>query len=232
LKALDSSFLGPLPGRKSLGQHVYEKLRNAIIRGDVPPGRRLVESSVAGALGISRTPVREAIHKLEREGLLERHTGAGFTVFHPTLEDVEETFGIRSVLERYAARLAAVKHGDEELQALEKKIEEFQRCLEKGQMESLPGINTEFHNLLYAMSQSPRLIKMIEDLRDQIYRFRRILLCEPERAWISNEDHRQMLAAMKKRDVEAVERLVGEHILRGRAIILESLGRYNEESKS
>ena len=225
VKALDSAFLGSLPRRKSLGQHVYEKLKHAIIRGDLPPGERLVESRVAGALDISRTPVREAIHKLEREGLLERLAGGGFTVFRPTLADIEETFGIRCVLESYAARLAAVNHQDEELHALEKKIEEFQHCLEEGQMDSLPKINTEFHNLLYAICQSPRLIKMIEDLRDQIYRFRKILLYEPRRARISNEDHRQMLAAMKKRDVEGVERLVAEHILRGQAIILESLGK-------
>lgn len=225
IKVLDPAFLGSIPARKPLGQHVYEKLRYAIIHGDIPPGHRFVEMRLAEALGISRTPVREAIHKLEREGLMERLAGGGFTVFHPTLADIEETIGIRSVLESYAARLATVKHKEEELQALERKIEEFQGCLEGGQLDNLPKINTEFHNLLYAMSQSPKLVKMIEDLRDQIFRFRKILLNEPSRARISNEDHRQMLAAMKKRDVERVENLVAAHILRGQEIILGSLGR-------
>lgn len=214
---------GAMPLRVSLGQHVFEKLRQAIIRGDIPSGTRLVESRIADALDISRTPVREAIHKLEREGLLKRLPRGGFTVLGLTREDIVETFGIRSVLESYAARLAAIKHREEDLRPLEEKIEEFQRCLDDGQMEGLPGINTEFHHLLYALSRSPKLIKMITDLRDQIYRFRRIILKNDRRAKTSNEDHLKMLKAIRKRDENRVEKLVREHILRGQKMVLSAL---------
>ncbi len=88
-------------------------------------------------------------------------------------------------------------------------------------MNALLRINTEFHDLLYALSRSPRLIKMINDLQDQIYRFRQVLLKTEENAGISNEDHKLMLKLISKRDLEGVESLVREHILRGQGIVLK-----------
>ena len=193
LKGFDPGPLQVLQERKSLGQHVFDNLKQAIIRGNITPGEWLVESHIAQMLGISRTPVREAIHKLERERLIERQPRGGFTVLGLGRDDIEETFGIRSVLEGYAARLATVKHQTEELKALEKKVAEFQTCLNQSHLDVLPGINTEFHDLLYALSKSPRLIHMINGLRDQIFRFRQIILKDDNLANISNEDHIQML---------------------------------------
>lgn len=215
--------LGVLSRRKSLGQHVFENLKHAILRGDIPPGSRLVENRLAETMGISRTPIREAMHKLEREGLLKKLPNSGFTVTGLTRQDIEETFGIRSVLESYAARLAAANHEDGELAPLEEKIEEYQACLDQGRMEDLPEINTQFHDILYALSRSPKLIKMVNDLRDQIYRFRKIILKAEARAKASNDDHRKMLKAMRKRDAERVERIVREHILRGQKMVLREL---------
>ena len=224
LKGFDPGPLQALQERKSLGQHVFDNLKQAIIRGNIAPGEWLVESHIAQMLGISRTPVREAIHKLERERLIARQPRGGFTVLGLNRDDIEETFGIRGVLEGYAARLATVKHHPRELRLLEKKVEEFQECLSKKKMDSLPAINTEFHELLYALSQSPRLIHMINGLRDQIYRFREILLKDQKHAVISHEDHIQMLRFMRKRDAEGVEKLVREHILRGQEVILTDFG--------
>jgi DNA-binding GntR family transcriptional regulator len=225
LKGFDPGPLQVLQERKSLGQHVFDNLKQAIIRGNITPGEWLVESHIAQMLGISRTPVREAIHKLEREGLIERQPRGGFTVLGLGRDDIEETFGIRSVLEGYAARLATLKHQSNELKALEKKIEEFQVCLNKRQLDVLPVINTEFHDLLYALSKSPRLIHMINALRDQIFRFRQMILKDDKLANISNEDHIQMLKFMRKRDAEGVERLVKEHILRGQDEVLREFGK-------
>jgi len=223
VKSPDLHPLGALPGRKALGQHVFETLKEAIIQGGVAPGDRLVENRLAEALDISRTPVREAIHKLEREGWLRKLPRGGFTVMNLTRADIEETFGIRSVLESYAARLAALKHREEELIPLEEKIHAFQRALEAGRTDELSGINTGFHNLLYELSRSPRLIKMIFDLRDQIHRFRRIILQVESMAKVSNNDHRKMLRAIRRRDADRVERLVKEHILRGQRMVLREL---------
>jgi DNA-binding GntR family transcriptional regulator len=217
--------LKSLPERRSLGQNVYARIKEAVLKGDLPPGSRLIESHVADALGISRTPVREAIHKLEREGLLEQSPTGGFFVMGLTRADIEETFGIRSVLESYAARLAALQYREEELQPLEKKIEEYRVSLERGEMKELTHINTEFHDLLYALSRSPKLIKMINDLREQIYRFRRVILGVEEMARVSNEDHRLMLEYIRRRDAVGVEALVREHILRGQEVVLSHFDR-------
>jgi DNA-binding GntR family transcriptional regulator len=214
--------LKSLPERRSLGQDVYGKLKQAIVKGDLPPDSRLIESRMANVMGISRTPVREAIHKLEREGLLRHNPSGGFFVVGLTRSDIEETFGIRSVLESYAARLAAAHHkGEEELDPLDEKIHEYQLYLDQGNLKALLRINTEFHDLLYALSRSPRLIKMISDLQDPIYRFRQVLLNTEEHARISNEDHKLMLKLISKRDLVGVESLVREHILRGQGIVLK-----------
>jgi DNA-binding GntR family transcriptional regulator len=169
--------------------------------------------------------VREAIHKLEREGLIERQPRGGFTVLGLTRDDIEETFGIRAVLEGYAARLAALKHQEKELVPLKRKIEEFEKCLEKKQTDNLTRINTEFHELLYALSKSPKLVHMINGLTDQIYRFRQIILKETKMAKISNDDHKQMLDFIRKRDADGVEALVRDHIARGQEMVLEEFDR-------
>lgn len=215
--------LGSAIDRKSLGQHVFEHLREAIIHGEMAPGDRLVESRLAGAMDISRTPVREAIHKLEREGLLKKLPKGGFTVVPFSREDIKETFGIRCVLEMYAASLAASNCREEDLLPLEDKIQEFQRCLDRGLLEDLPRINTQFHNFFYSLSRSPKLIKMINDLNDQIYRFRMILLKTGEWADASNRDHRKMVQAIRKRDTDKVQRVVKEHLERGQRILLRAL---------
>ncbi len=215
--------LRAIPARRSLGQSVYERVRQAIILGEFTPGSRVVEHRLAVALGISRTPVREAIHKLEREGLLRQDPKGGFFVAGLGRTDIEETFGIRSVLESYAARLAATRYEPGELEPLEKKLQQYQEGLDQDDLASLPQINTEFHDLLYSLSRSPRLIKMINALRDQIYRLRLVILKVKVMAELSNRDHWLMLEAIRKRDADRVERLTREHILRGQDIVLREL---------
>jgi DNA-binding GntR family transcriptional regulator len=221
----DMPGLGPLKAmaeRKSLGQMVYENLRQTIVRGSIAPGTRLVESQIAEVQGISRTPVREAIHKLERERFIERLPHGGFSVLELSCEEIVETFGIRSVLEGYAARLAAINHQPGQLKRLKQKIDEFQRMLDAKQLRGLPQVNTEFHDMLYALSNSPRLIRMIDALRDHIYRYRQIILKEAGQAQISNADHRLILESIRTRNAEGVEQLVREHILRGQKMVLNA----------
>jgi DNA-binding GntR family transcriptional regulator len=215
--------LNAIGERKSLGEDVYDHLKQAIIDQDIEPGARLVENRIAQMLGISRTPLREALHKLEREDWIEKIPSGGFKVVTLTREDIEETFGIRSVLEAYAARLAAQKHRTSDLIPLEKVMTQFQECLEKKQTARLPEINTEFHDLLYAMSDSPRLIKMISQLQAQISRFRQIILKQTSFALESCQDHIDMLSAMKQRDADRVESLVRAHILKGKQAVIHRI---------
>ena len=215
--------LASLPVRRSLGQHIFAHLKQAILRGRISPGNRLVENRIAKDLGISRTPVREAFHKLEREGLLKQIPQGGYTVTGLTKEDIEDIFSIRSLLESYAAALAAKNHKKNELLALEEINREFQRCLEQNQLEKLPEINTEFHDILYALSGRPVLIKMISQLQAQIHRFRKIILTDKSNAEISIKFHKSLVTSLKQRDIEQVEQLLKKHILRGQRIVLKSL---------
>jgi DNA-binding GntR family transcriptional regulator len=163
--------LKSLRQRKSLGQMVYENLRQAIVREALPGHAARRESDRRGS-GDQPHP-GEAIHKLERERFIERlaHGGSGAGA---------EPAGYRRDLrhpqrpEGYAARLAALNHRADDLDPLEAKINEFQRLLEKT-AEERPEVNTQFHDLLYTLSRSPRLIAMIYALRDHIYRYRQII---------------------------------------------------------
>ncbi|HSL61514.1 MAG TPA: GntR family transcriptional regulator [Desulfotignum sp.] len=215
--------LNAIGERKSLGEDVYDHLKQAIIDQDIEPGARLVENRIAQMLGISRTPLREALHKLEREDWIEKVSSGGFKVMTLSRQDIEETFGIRSVLEAYAARLAAENHRSSDLAPLEKAMKKFQESLEKKQTARLPEINTQFHDLLYAMSDSPRLIKMINQLRAPISRYRQIILKQAAYAAASCQDHADMLTAMRQRDADRVEDLVRIHILKGKQAVIHRI---------
>ena len=213
--------------KENLGTQVFEQVKGMILGGKIPPGRRIIENEVADSMGISRTPVREAVHRLAAEGFLNPLPKGGYAVRGLTLSGVEETFDIRSTLESFAASLAAKKFADEELVPLEKMIDEFQRRLDRNDLSELTRINTDFHELLYALSRSPRLIKMIHDLRNDIFLLRKVMLNSADMARLSNKDHREMIRAMKKRDSGKVEKLVKKHILRGKEFVLREYKKGN-----
>jgi DNA-binding GntR family transcriptional regulator len=210
--------------RKSLREEVYESLRKSILHGKLKAGQRLIEEQLAHQVGISRTPVREAFHKLERDELVTRLPKGGFSVRKFTKEDVEEIFGIRSALESYASYLATLHITPEKISALEKKLEESEDALKNGDDDKLVQLHTEFHNLLYKSCKSKKLIEMINNFSDYFYRYRSILLHAPNGFRISNADHRRMLEAMKKKNPRLVERLVRTHLERGRHIIMKEIG--------
>ena len=213
--------------KENLGNQVFEQVKEMIVRGEIPAGKRMIESEIAESMGISRTPVREAVHKLEVEGFLKPLPKGGHVVRGLALSDIEETFEIRSILESLASYLAVNRHNDEEILPLEEKIEEFQRYLDRHDLKELTRINTEFHELLYALSRSPRLVKMIHNLRDEIYFFRKIILNSEDMAHLSNKDHREIIKAIKKREAKKVERLVREHILRGKEFVINEIRKGN-----
>ncbi len=228
---IPSNRWGPIPARsikkENLGDQVYDQVRGMILRGEIPPGRRITENELADSMGISRTPVREALHKLQAEEFLNPLPKGGYAVRGLTLSEVEETFDIRSILESFAAYLAALRYSDEELEPLEQKIEQFQTYLDRGELRKLTPINTDFHELLYALSRSPRLIKMINDLRAEIFLLRSVLLNSMGMARLSNMDHREMVKAIRKREAKKVEILVREHILRGKEFVLSEIRKGN-----
>jgi DNA-binding GntR family transcriptional regulator len=208
---------------KSLREMVYQSLRKTILHGKLKAGQRLIEETLAHQIGISRTPVREAFHKLERDELVTRLPKGGFAVREFTKEDVEEIFGIRSAIESYAAYLATLHITPEKISALEKKIEESESALKKGDDEKVVQLHTEFHDLLYKSCKSKKLIEMINNFRDYFYRYRSTLLHTESGFKYSNEGHRRMLEAMKKKNPRLVERVVRQHLARGKEIVIKEI---------
>ncbi len=212
-----------VPRRKSLREEVYQSLKKSILHGKLKGGQRLLEEQLAHQIGISRTPVREAFHKLERDELVTRLPKGGFAVREFTKEDVEEIFGIRSALESYAAYLATLHISPEKISNLEKKIEETEKALKSGDDDKVVQLHTEFHDLLYKSCRSKKLIEMINNFRDYFYRYRPALLHTEKGIHDSIEGHRRMLEAMKKKNPRLVERLVRNHLARGKEIIIKEI---------
>jgi len=209
--------------RKPLREVVYDSLKKSILHGKLKAKQRLIEETLANQIGISRTPVREAFHKLERDDLVSRLPKGGFAVREFTNEDVEEIFGIRIALESYAAYLAAIHMTTDKISALEEKADESEKALKKGEGEKAVQLYTEFHDLLYKSCKSKKLIEMINGYRDYFYRYRSALLHTPDGFKTSITDHRQMIEAMKKNNPRLVESLVRTHLERGMEIVLKEI---------
>ena len=213
----------PVGKPRSIGDAVYDALRTAIITGDLPPGQRLIEHQLSLQMRTSRIPVREAIKKLEKDGLLEKLPKRGFVVKSMTKAEIEETFGIRAVLESYAAYLATERVTDVLIKRLEASIQAYKDALARNDVEEMTAANAQFHETIYKASGSQKLHALINNFRDYISRYRKTLLVTREFARISLEDHVQMLSAMKEGDKERVEQLVRRHILRGKGIVIREM---------
>jgi DNA-binding GntR family transcriptional regulator len=208
---------------KPLREEVYDALRESIIKGELKPNQRLIEEDLAAEIGASRTPVREAMHKLEGENLVTKVPNGGFVVRPFTVQDIDEIFGIRSVLESYAAYLTTLHLNDKILQRLEDILDNYDDALGKGDTKLQIKHNTAFHDLLYKACGSKILYNLIHRLGGYFYRYRRVLIDVPETAHLSSLEHRSMLAAMRQREAARVELLTREHIIRGKDILLKEI---------
>ncbi|OGP65134.1 MAG: hypothetical protein A2170_05680 [Deltaproteobacteria bacterium RBG_13_53_10] len=209
--------------RKSLREEVYDSLRKSILHGKLKAGQRLIEEQLAHQIGISRTPVREAFHKLEKDDLVMRLPKGGFAVREFTKADVEEIFGIRCALESYAAYLATIHITPDKISALEKKMEELQKALEGRDTNKVVQLNTEFHNLLYKACRSKKLSDMINNYSDYFYRYRAAFPYNENNFKYTVDDHRNMLEAMKKKNPRVVEKLVRTHLEKTKELVLQAV---------
>src|SRR3990170_420507 len=208
---------------RPLREEVYDALRRAIVQGELSPGNRVVETELAGRLGISRTPVREALRKLEAEGFLSKGPGSSLLVSAMSPEEVEETFRIRAVLEGLAAHLAAERATPEGIALLEGVLKRSETELDGEAPERLLEWNTRFHDGLNVLSGSAQLQQLLQAIHDKILRYRRITLevGRARKAWL--QEHRAILQAIKDRDPARAERLIVEHVLRKKETVLAHL---------
>ena len=212
-----------LESYKPLRDLVLEALREAILNGTLKPRERLMEIQLAEELGVSRTPVREALRKLELEGFIVMVPRKGAYVADLSIKDIADVFEIRIALEGLAAALAAERITDEELEAMEKHLVEKAEAIKKNDMVKLVEVDTKFHEALYGASRNDRLITIINNLREQIQRFRTSSLAMPGRMQQSLEEHRSIVEAIQSRDIALARQTAQEHIENAESWMIESL---------
>ncbi|NLP40914.1 MAG: GntR family transcriptional regulator [Veillonellaceae bacterium] len=201
-----------LDSYQPLREVVCEALREAIISGVLKPGERLMEIQLAEELGVSRTPVREAIRKLELEGFVIMILRRGTYVADLSIKDINEVFEVRTSLEVLAAGLATERITDDELEKMERLLVHIGEYIEKGDMDKIVEADSQFHDILYQATRNDRLVQIISNLREQLTRFRSISMAYPGRLKNTLEEHSRLVEALAARDQQLAERLATEHM--------------------
>ena len=212
-----------LDAYKPLREIVSDALRQAIRDGLLPPGERLMEIPLAEELGVSRTPIREAIRILEQEGLVVMIPRRGTYVADMSLKDVTEVFELRSILEELAAELAAERITNEEIEALEQHLVEIGNYMNENNLDKVVQADILFHEILYKASRNDRLVEMINNLREQTLRFRTLSMSQTGRLAKTWDEHRQLVEAISDRDVERARQIARIHMEESEKTLLEGM---------
>lgn len=181
--------------------HCYEILRDKILNGELPGGTKIVEEKIAAELGVSRTPIRDSIRKLEYEGLIVKKR-----VVNPTEKDLRNMFNVRILLEGYSARCAATFLRENEIE----KLYEYVEIGRKGTKEEIMSANESFHNDIVKASNNPVMIDIIDRMQAIIYLFRKTVVIYNRPHLI--DEHEEIYEAIKARDGEKAEILMKKHL--------------------
>jgi DNA-binding GntR family transcriptional regulator len=201
--------------RKSIpvSTKTYEYLKAKVLAGRFHPGDRLTEEHLAKVLGVSRTPIREALHKLELEGLIKSLETRGFIIPQDSHEEVEELFDLRAVLEGYTLRIICETISGETLKQLDGYIEKGEEALRRRRLEEVFKWNTKFHDTLHGLVRNRnRLHRILVNMRKYVLRHRRNTLQYPDAGRRTIEGHRKIMLALRLKDLDLCERLMREHI--------------------
>ena len=197
---------------KPLGEVVFEYLRSSILNGDLKPGERLMEIQLAEQLGVSRTPVREAIRKLEKEKFVEMIPRKGAYVADLTAKDILDVLEIRTILEGFASSLAATRMTDDEINELEQTLIDFNDYLEDLDRPGMIEKDNQFHDMIFDATRNNKLIEIVQDLHDQFQRFRLIYFNEFDNFYDLRDWHQRIFDAIKDRDENAARQHAEAHI--------------------
>lgn len=196
----------------SLRSKIYNKLKNAILNGVYKPGESLVEMKLAKELGVSRTPVREALRQLELEGLVSSIPNKGVVVEGVTPQDVEDIYAIRKMIEGLAARWAAEKITDEQLKQMKDILDLMEFYTEKDETDKISDLDTKFHDIIFRACDSRPLESVLTNFHHFIQRARLVSIKATGRAPHSLEEHRDIYNALEAHDPDAAEKAVVRHV--------------------
>lgn len=208
---------------KPLRDVIFDTLRQAIIVGELKPGERLMEVQLAQKMGVSRTPVREAIRKLELEGLVEMLPRKGAHVADLSVKDIMDVLEVRATMDGLASSLSAVRIKDDEIKVLRHLLDQFISYVEKENLQGSIKKDVEFHDVIYHSSRNDKLIQISNNLREQVQRFRVIYLKDYSSSKELIKEHEAILDAIVRRDPEAAMKAAQIHIKNQEEAIIRSV---------
>ena len=212
-----------LDSYQPLRELVCEHIRQAIIDGTFTRGERLMEIQLAEQMGVSRTPVREAIRKLELEGFVVMIPRRGTYVADISIKDLNEVYEIRTALDVLAAGLAAERINDDELEQMQRLLVEIGQYIELGDMKKIVEIDSAFHDILYQASRNERLVSIISNLREQFTGLRGQSMNYPGRLPRTLDEHRAIVDSISQRDVQKAQEAVRVHLENAEKTLLQAI---------
>ena len=204
--------ISKIKGYELLSKKVYRIIKSGIINGSLKPGSKLLEVKIAKQMGISRTPIREALRELAAKGFVKTIPNQGIIVSSDSAEDIREVMQIRGVLEGLAARLAAILINEEEISKLENLLKEMDKFTRENNPLAFSEIDAEFHNVIVNICGNKRLIQMRKNITEQAHRYRIKSLNISGRLKYSIEEHREIVEALKKKDPKKADKFSQNHI--------------------
>ena len=209
--------------KSSLRSKVFKALENDILEGIYKPGENLTEIKLSEQLGVSRTPIREAIRQLELEGLVKFVPNKGAVVLGITWEDIQDIYVIRTLIEGLAVRWATEKMTEKEMEALKESVELSEFYTYKNNMENLRKFDSTFHALIYEACKSRPLNHMLTTFHHYVQKARAVSFAIPGRANEALEEHKAILQAMTSRDSASAEKLMIQHVQNAKDNLLSQL---------
>ena len=201
----------------------YEQLKHAIITGEIPAGSRIVETVYAEQLHISRTPLREALRKLERDGLVEYVLHRGVVVRAFTINDIDEIFTIRNAMMMLLLPSIVQNVTDEALDTLRGILKEMDVAQEKADADALAVQNRAFHRTIEHLSDKIRILRVIESQEEYIIRFASLTIASIVRRSNAHQEHHQMVDLLERRDLEGLKTLMHHHLEESKETCLQAV---------
>ena len=202
---------------------VFNTLREAILKGELKPGERLMELQLAATLGVSRTPIREAIRMLEQEGLAVTIPRKGAEVAKMTEKDMEDVLQIRDALDELAASIACEQMTKEQLDTLTETMHEFEESTKSKDLKKIAAADVQFHDIIYQATGNPKLVNMLNNLREQMYRYRLEYIKDRQTRNTLIQEHQEIIDSIEKKDIERAKKAILVHIDNQERTILENM---------
>ena len=202
---------------------VFASLRQAILQERLKPGERLMEIDLAKRMGVSRTPIREAIRMLELEGLVVMVPRCGAKVASISPKNLKNVLEVRAALDELAIRLACARICEERLEALKKAMYDFEKAISTGNEEEIAAADVKFHDIIVEAADNERLAQMVMNLSEQVYRYRYEYIKDASLHEDLIREHREMYESISAKDSERAVNAVKNHIARQQTTIIKNL---------